>query len=85
MTDQQFFELLDELVEHAKLRRQEALLAANVERFKEWDTCVSGLESRILLQRLRGMIRDGAASPAQTEKPKAASKKTRPPKRKKSA
>ena len=85
MTDEQFFELLDRLVEHAKLRRQEALLAANVERFKEWDTCVSGLESRILLQRLRGFISERNSSPAQPDRSKPASKKARRPKPKKSA
>ena len=37
MTDEEFFTTMDLLCEHAKLRRQESLTAANVERFKNWD------------------------------------------------
>ena len=38
MTDDEFFANVTALRDHASLRRQESLTAADVERFKEWDS-----------------------------------------------
>ena len=56
MTDKQFFELIDQLVGHGKLRRQQSLQAADVEQFKEWDSCVSRLDNLLTFQRLKELI-----------------------------
>jgi hypothetical protein len=50
MTDEEFFGTMELLREHAKLRRQESLTAANVERFKNWDWLFGQLDS-VLLRR----------------------------------
>jgi hypothetical protein len=84
MTDKQFFELIDQLVEHGKLRRQQSLQAADVEQFKEWDSCLSRLETMVSFRRLKELIKSRPAPPAQLDSPKPASKTARPAKRKKS-
>ena len=50
MTDEEFFGTMDLLREHAKLRRQESLTSADVERFKNWDWLFGQLDS-VLLRR----------------------------------
>ena len=50
MTDEEFFTAMDLLREHAKLRRQESLTSADVERFKDWDWLFGQLDS-VLLRR----------------------------------
>ena len=50
MTDEEFYSTLDALCEHAQLRRQEGLTAANVEQFKQWDAMLGRLDM-IRLQR----------------------------------
>ena len=85
MTDKQFFELIDQLVEHGKLRRQQSLQAADVEQFKEWDSCVSRLDNLLTFQRLKELIAKSKGSETQVDTPKPAPKKTRAAKPKKSA
>jgi hypothetical protein len=38
MTDDEFFKNIEALVDHASVRRQEALTAADVDSFKAWDS-----------------------------------------------
>jgi hypothetical protein len=48
MTDDEFFTTVDSLSEHAKVRRQESLAAADVERFKDWDRLLGQLDTMLL-------------------------------------
>jgi hypothetical protein len=48
MTDEEFFTAMELLREHAKLRRQEGLTSADVERFKNWDWLFVQLDGALL-------------------------------------
>ena len=50
MTDEAFYATVNTLREHASLRRQESLNAADVEQFKRWDH-LFGQFDMLLLQR----------------------------------
>ena len=70
MTDDEFFANVTSLRDYASLRRQESLTAADVERFKEWDSFF-GQFNWVLLRRnttlrLKGIPGSSADKPANT-------------------
>ena len=63
MTDEEFFKTIETLRDHAKLRRQESLTAADVDKFKEWDG-LFGEFHMLLLRRETALHLKGLKPPA---------------------
>jgi hypothetical protein len=67
MTDEEFFKTIETLRDHAKLRRQESLTAADVEKFKKWDNLFGEFHTLLLRREtalhLKGMKLPGGDAP----------------------
>jgi hypothetical protein len=66
MTDPEFLQTIDQFVAYAKQRRQEVLQAADVDKFKDWDSAVSTLEHIVAGRRLR-LLLDKQNPPAESK------------------